>query len=100
MLIVVTVNARQFPIAAITRIVVVIVVLVMHREQLQIRIGKFECAPPTDPRKYLERVLAMSFLPELPIAPGLGSDLPSLSLPGRYGLEARSDAICTGKKFP
>src|SRR5450830_1803169 len=55
-------------------IVVVIVVPVVHREQMQIRTGEFACAPPTDPGVDLERLLAISFFPDLPVAPGLGND--------------------------
>lgn len=74
MLIVVTVNAQQFPIAAIARIVVVIVVPVVHREQMQIRTGEFARAPPADPGVNLERLFAIRILPELAVAPGLGYD--------------------------
>ena len=75
MLIVVTVNAQQFPIAAIARIVVVIVVPVVHREQMQIRAGELARAAPTNPGEDPERLLAISLLPELPVAPRLGNDL-------------------------
>ncbi|OAD21641.1 hypothetical protein THIOM_002586, partial [Candidatus Thiomargarita nelsonii] len=48
-LIVVTIETQQLPIAAVGRIVVVIVVLVMDREFTKICAGKFASTTPTYP---------------------------------------------------
>ena len=62
MLIVVTVETEQLPVAPIGRIVVVVVVLVMDRELAQLLAVKFASAVPTDPRKYFERLLSIGLL--------------------------------------
>jgi hypothetical protein len=51
MLIVVTVEAEQLPVAAVRRIVVMVVVLVMDRELVQLLSLKFAPAVGTDPGK-------------------------------------------------
>lgn len=61
-LIVVTVQTKQLPVAPIRWIVVVVVVLVMDRELAQFFGVKFTSAVCTDPRKYFERLLAISLL--------------------------------------
>ena len=49
MLVFVAVNAQQLPIAAVARIVVVVVILVMHRELAQPLAGEFARASRSDP---------------------------------------------------
>ncbi len=61
-LIVVTVQTKQFPVAPIRWIVVVVVVLVMDCELAQFLGVKFTSAVRTDPRKYFERLLAIGLL--------------------------------------
>jgi TRAP-type uncharacterized transport system fused permease subunit len=50
-LIIVTIEAEQFPVAAVGRIVVVVVVLMMDRELVQLPAVKFASAVRTDPWK-------------------------------------------------
>jgi len=63
MFVFVTVGAEQLPITAIRRVVVVIVVLVMHFEQLQI--GMIERARTTaaDPRKQFQSLCPVTLFP-------------------------------------
>src|SRR5262249_22481708 len=61
MLVLVAVGAQQLPVAAVRRIVVVIVVAVMDFQQLQIAMREVAAAPPAHPRIDLERLLAISF---------------------------------------
>ena len=51
MLIVVTVETEQLPVAPVGRIIVVVVVFVMDRELVQLLAVKFTPAVGTDPRK-------------------------------------------------
>jgi hypothetical protein len=64
MLVVVTVETEQLPVAPVGRIVVVVVVLVMDRELAQFLAVKFASAVPTDPRKQFECLLSIA-LPQL-----------------------------------
>jgi hypothetical protein len=70
-LIVVTVKTQQFPIAAVRRIVIVVVILVMDRELTKSLACEFAPASCTDPRIHLECLLPIGFLP----TPSLGNDL-------------------------
>lgn len=56
---VVAVQAQEFPIAAVGRIVVVVAVLVVHRQLVQFLAGKFPPAPGAYPRQDLERFIAI-----------------------------------------
>ena len=62
MLIVVTVETEQLPVASIGRIVVVIMVLVMDRELAQLLSVKFSSTVRADPRKEFERELSVGLL--------------------------------------
>ncbi len=62
MLIVVTIETEQLPVAPVWRIIVVVVVLVMDRELAQFLAVKLASAVRTDPRKYLERLLSVGLL--------------------------------------
>ena len=75
MLCVVAVKAQQFPVAAVSRIVVVIAVLVVNREHAQVRAGEFAPAAPAYPGKEFERLLAIGLFATVPDAPGLGNQL-------------------------
>jgi hypothetical protein len=59
MLILMAVQTEQFPVAAIGRIVVVIVIFVMDRELAKLLAVKFSSATRTDPRKQFECVLSI-----------------------------------------
>lgn len=61
-LIVMAVEAKKFPIAAIRRIVVMIVVTMMHRQFAQIGLSKGTGAATTNPWIDLERLIAIRFL--------------------------------------
>ena len=80
-LIVVTVETQQLPVASVGRIVVVVVVLVMDRELAQLLAVTFAAAVRTDPRKYLERLLSVGLLQlklGAPCHASLGTDGDSL----------------------
>ena len=53
------IQAQQFPVAAIRRIIVVIVVFVVNRQFAQARAGKLAVASPAYPRKQFERPFAI-----------------------------------------
>lgn len=74
-LIVVTVETQQLPIAPVGGIVVVIVILVMDRELAQLFATKFTAAPRTHPGIHLERLRPIGLLPLIPVAMGLGNNL-------------------------
>src|SRR6476659_74074 len=73
-LVVVTVQAQQFPVAAIRRIVVMVVVPMMDRQLAQIGAREFASAPAADPRIYPERLLAVSLFALGRRAAGVGDD--------------------------
>ena len=75
MLIVVTVDTQQLPVAAVRRIVIVVVILVMDGELSNSLARKFTPATRTDPRKHLERLPSIGLLLALSVMPGLGDDL-------------------------
>ena len=67
-----TVQAEQFPIAAIGRVVIVVVVAMMHRELVQVIAREFTRAAATNPRINLEGSLPIAPLALLPTALRLG----------------------------
>ena len=60
--VVVTIEAQQFPVAPVGRIVVMVVVLVMDRELAKLLAVKFASAVCTDPGKHFERLLSIALL--------------------------------------
>lgn len=62
MLIVVTIETQQLPVAPVGWIVIVVVVLVMDGELAQFLAVKLSSAVRTDPWKHLERVLSIGLL--------------------------------------
>lgn len=62
MLIVMAVEAEEFPVTAVRRIVVVVVVFVMDRELAQFLSVEFATAAGADPGKELERLIAEGVL--------------------------------------
>src|SRR6266542_1460943 len=60
MLVLVAVGAQQLPVAAVFRIVVVIVVPVVHLEQAQIGMGEFPATASANPRIHLQRAVAVA----------------------------------------
>jgi hypothetical protein len=55
-----TVQAQQFPVAAIGRVVIVIVVAVMNRQLAKVGVCEFTSAATADPRIDLERLFAVA----------------------------------------
>ena len=78
-LVVVAVEAEQFPIAAIRRIVVVVVVPMVHRQFAQIAVGEFARAAAADPGVDLQRLFAVALFALRCGAAGLGDDAVELS---------------------
>src|SRR5262249_13922757 len=74
-LIVVTVETQQLPVAPVGWIVVVVVVLVMDRQLTQLCTAKFPSAPCTDPGIQLERLRPISLFALIPVVPCLGDNL-------------------------
>ena len=74
-LIVVTVETEQLPVAPVGWIVVVVVVLMMDREFAKLFTAKFASAPRTDPGIHLERLRPIGLLPLSLVAPRLGDNL-------------------------
>jgi hypothetical protein len=74
MLVVMAVHAQQFPIAAVGRIEIVIVVAVVHRQFLQSGAGELARAAAAYPRVHLQRPLAIAQFALLGGAPRLGHD--------------------------
>jgi hypothetical protein len=66
------VNAQQLPIAAVGRIVVVVVVLVVNGQLPQSLARKLATAARADMREELQRTLPIGSFPEGPFAPGRG----------------------------
>ena len=74
-LIVVTVETQQLPVAPIGGIVVMVVVLVMDRELTQFFATEFASAPRTDPGIHLERLRPIGLLPLIAVALRFGKNL-------------------------
>ena len=73
---VVAVDAQQFPVAAVGRIVVVVVIFVMHGQFAETLPFKLACAPGADVGEKLERPLSIAFLPFFRLTPQFVPDLP------------------------
>src|SRR5208283_5769083 len=73
-LLVMTLEAQQFPIAAIRRIIVVIVVLVMDGKIAKSFTCEFTAAPGTDVGENVEGSVSIGRQPLLTIAPSLGNN--------------------------
>ena len=80
---IVTVDAQQLPVAAVGRIVVVVMVLVMDRQFFQFLAGEFASATPTDMREQRERPLPITLLSNLQVPSKLRQDLGLLFSVGR-----------------
>ncbi len=65
----VTVEAQQFPVTSVGRVVVVVVVLVMDREFAKLFSAKFASAAGTNPGINFERLRPIGLFPLLPFAP-------------------------------
>ncbi len=74
MLIVMTVEAEQFPVAAVGRIIIMVMILVVHREFVELLSTELTGAPGAYPREHLEGLLTIPHLALLPAPLGLGND--------------------------
>ena len=72
MFVVVAVQAEQFPVAAVGRVVVMIVIAVVDRELTQVGVSEFAAAAATDPRIDLEGLLPVALLALFGVATSLG----------------------------
>ena len=73
MFVVVAVKTEQFPVAAIARVIVVIVILVMHRQLAHVLPCELSGAAAADPRVDLQGLLPVTGFSSLPAANGLGN---------------------------
>jgi len=73
--IVVAVDAQQFPVATVGRIIVMVVVAVVNSKLLHGGAGKLSLATAADPRIHLERLLPVALLAFVTLLPGLGNQL-------------------------
>ena len=74
MLVVVAVDAEQFPIAAIRRIVIVIVVAMVHGQFTDIDARKFTRATPADPWIHTQRTIPITMPTLFRRTPRVGND--------------------------
>jgi hypothetical protein len=74
-LIVVTIETQQLPVAAVGWIVIVVVVLVVYRKFTKLFTGKFSSATRAYPWINLECSFPISLLPEILVVLGLGDEL-------------------------
>jgi hypothetical protein len=70
-----TIETQQLPVAAVRRIVVVVVILMVDRQFTKSLPCEFAAAPGTDPGKELKCPLTIALLPALSLAAGLSNDL-------------------------
>jgi hypothetical protein len=73
-LILVTVETEQLPVAPVGWIVVVVVVPVMDREFAKLFAAEFAAASPTNPRIHLEGLLSIGFFPLSLVSQRLGDN--------------------------
>src|SRR5690242_8072237 len=60
MLVLMAISAQQLPVAAVGRIVVVVVIAMMHLQQLQVRMRELTRTTAADPRIDLERSISIA----------------------------------------
>lgn len=73
-LVVMTIDTQQFPIAAIRRVVVVIMIAVVHRQLLQVFTVELARAATTDPRVHFQRPATVALLALIAGGPSIGND--------------------------
>ncbi len=74
MLVVMTINAQQLPVAAVQRIIVMIVIAVMNCQFSDIITGEFARTTTANPRIHLQCSLAVTLGSFLAVATSLGND--------------------------
>ena len=92
-LVVVAVETEQLPVAAIGRVVIVVVVLVMDRELVQVGLRKLPCTAATDPRKQLQGLGAVPLLTLVPRTARVGDDAIEPAEVGGHTFARRHAAI-------
>ena len=75
MFVVVAVKAKQLPVAAVGRIVVMVVIFVVHRELAQPFARKFTAATSADRREQFQCPFPIALFLLFSVASGLGNDL-------------------------
>lgn len=75
MLIVMAINAQQFPVATIRGIVVVVMVAMMYREFGKVGACEFPLASTANPGVHFQGLFPVTFLPLILLTPGIGNDL-------------------------
>jgi hypothetical protein len=86
MLVLVAVDAEQLPVAAIQRIVIVIMILMVNREFAQAHAGELAGAAAADPRIEFERAFAIGGFALAAVPAGFGYDAIQARLIGDWGL--------------
>jgi hypothetical protein len=86
MLVFMAVNAQEFPVAAVERIVVVVVVLVMYGQLAQAHTGELTATSTANVRVQLERPFAISRLAFRAMTARLGYNAVESRLTGNWGL--------------
>ena len=75
MFIIMAIKAKQLPVAAVGRVVVVVMVAVVDREHPQLPAAEIAAAAPADMRKQFQGPLAITLFPLLPVAAGVSHHL-------------------------
>ena len=75
MLILMAINAEQFPIAAIRRIIIVIVIFMMDRKLSKPLALEFTPAAPADWRKKSERLFTVTLHPNFALTSNISNEL-------------------------
>ncbi len=70
----VAIGTKQFPIAAVCRIIIVIAILVVDFQELQIAVVETARATSAYPREQFERLCPVARQPFLGIAPGVANN--------------------------
>ena len=75
MFIIMAVKTQQFPVAAVFRIIIMIVIAMMHRQLMQVLMVEFTTAPATNPGIQFERLFPVGTRTFLILAPRTSDDL-------------------------
>jgi hypothetical protein len=74
-LVVVAIEAEKLPVAAVGRVIIVVVVLVVDREFAELFAGELPAAAGAQVRVQLERLFPVGLLPLLAVLPRFGNEL-------------------------
>ena len=84
MLIIMTIDAKELPVAAVGWIVVMVVITVVDGKFLEICPGELPRAAAAYPGIHLERFFTVSLFTLFPVAPGIGDDPVELLVVGCF----------------